>query len=146
MTSQRSLERPQTRNLTDVRLVSDIITSLRTLHAGYLAFLGTLFCDKKKYFRKPSALSECVSKQEKQNRNNTCPLGLMAEYGIVLLDTRHGTRRHQSQTEPQNSVKCWVRGSPVCFRLLQCSFEDCCTDGEGHKVNQYPLPRQLSIR
>lgn len=31
----------------DVRLVSDIITSLRTLHAGYLTFLGTLFCDQK---------------------------------------------------------------------------------------------------
>lgn len=92
--------------------------------------LGTLlswvpcFVIKRKYFRKPSALSEYVSKQEKKNRNNTCPLGLMAEYGIVLLDTRHGSRRHQSQTERQNSVKCWLRGSPVCFRLLQCSFEE----------------------
>lgn len=47
----------------------------------------------------PVALSECVSKQEKQNRKkgkNTCPFGLMAEYGIVLLNTRHGTSYRQS--------------------------------------------------
>lgn len=135
MISQKSREQPRTRNLSDMHLVSDIITSPCALHAGYLALLGACFVIKGKQFRNPSALSEHVSKQEKQNRNNTCPFGLMAEYGIVLLNTRHGTRRDQSQTEPQNSVKCWLRDSPACFRLLQCSFEDHCTDGEGQSVS-----------